>query len=173
MATNPVPSIFQSHQDDSESHNTETQNVTPFSQDFFAEVLCSYRILFSQQKNARELYSEHFRASSSRQADHEVDPLRDDICGTPSHKNILFNQIDAFPEKSTYWSDSDFPNLGDRLLEIQDFVVSQDSSTFRALWYDVRDLNRFWTFWAVVIFGITSTVLSVIQAVLTGLQLKG
>lgn len=109
--------------------------------------------------------------SSSRQADSEVDPFRDQICGTPSHKNALFDHIEAFPEKSTYWSDSDFPNLGDRLLELQDFVVSQDSGTLRALWYDVRDLNRFWTFWAVVVFGITSIVLSMIQTVLAGLQL--
>lgn len=110
--------------------------------------------------------------SGSRQADYEIDPFRDHICGTPSHNNAFFDQIEAFPEKSTYWSDSDFPNLGDRLLEIQDFVVSQDSGTFRALWYDVRDLNRFWTFWAVVVFGITSIVLSLIQTVLAGLQLR-
>lgn len=110
--------------------------------------------------------------SGSRQADYEIDPFRDHICGTPSHNNAFFDQIEAFPEKSTYWSDSDFPNLGDRMLEIQDFVVSQDSGTFRALWYDVRDLNRFWTFWAVVVFGITSIVLSLIQTVLAGLQLR-
>lgn len=110
--------------------------------------------------------------SSSRQVDHEIDPLRDEICGTPSHRNVLFDQIEAFPEKSTYCPVSDFPNLGDRLLELQDFVVSQDSGTFRALWYDVRDLNRFWTFWAVVVFGITSVILSMIQTVLAGLQLR-
>jgi hypothetical protein len=110
--------------------------------------------------------------SSSRQAD-SIDPLLDQLCGTPSHKNLLFDRIDAFPEKSIYWSDCDFPNLGDRLLEIQDFVASQDSGSLRALWYDARDLNRFWTFWAVVVFGVTSTILSMIQTVLTGLQLKG
>ncbi|KAG6357653.1 hypothetical protein INS49_013532 [Diaporthe citri] len=165
-------SIFQSQKGDFESYHTKAQNSTVYSQDFFVEVLCSYRILFSQQKNARELYSEHFRVSSSRQADHEVDPLRDQICGMPSHSNVLFDQIEAFPEKSTYWSDSDFPNLGDRLLELQNFVVSQDSGTFRALWYDVRDLNRFWTFWAVVVFGVTSIILSMIQTVLAGLQIR-
>lgn len=165
-------SIFQSQKGDFESDHTKAQNSTAYSQDFFVEVLCSYRILFSQQKNARELYFKHFRISSSRQVDHEVDPLRDEICGTPSHSNALFDQIEAFPEKSTYWSDSDFPNLGDRLLELQDFVVSQDRGTFRALWYDVRDLNRFWTFWAVVVFGITSVILSIVQTVLAGLQLR-
>lgn len=164
-------SLFQSQKGDFESYDTKAQSSTAYSQDFFVEVLCSYRILFSQQKNARELYSKHFRVLNSRQ-DHEVDPLRDEICGTPSHSNALFDHIDAFPEKSTYWSDSDLPNLGDRLLELQDFVVSQDSGTFRALWYDVRDLNRFWTFWAVVLFGVTSVVLSMIQTVLAGLQLR-
>ncbi|KAI7786143.1 phosphotransferase [Diaporthe eres] len=84
----------------------------------------------------------------------------------------FFVEIEAFSEKSTYRSDSDFPNLGDRLLELQDFVVSQDCGTLRALWYDVRDLNRFWTFWAVVVFGVTSIVLSMIQTVLAGLQLR-
>lgn len=165
-------SVFQSQKADFESYNTRAQNTSPYSQDFFVEVLCSYRILFSQQKKARDLYLKHFQASSSQQADHEVDPLRDDICGTPAHKNILFDQIEAFPEKSTYWSDSDFPNLGDRLLEIQDFVESHDAGTLRALWYDVRDLNRFWTFWTVVVFGVTSIFLSMIQTVLAGLQLR-
>ncbi|KAI0191099.1 hypothetical protein F4808DRAFT_396803 [Astrocystis sublimbata] len=162
--------LFQSAGGDFESVNTQAhtdlQQMGPYSQDFFVEVLCSLRLIFGQNARSRGLYNKSFL-----QTKRSEDPLLDQICGSPSHQCALFDQIDAFPEKSTYSPQYDFPYLAPRLLEIQDFVVAQNPGDLRTLWYDVRDLNRYWTFWAVFVFGVASIVLNIVQTTLTGLQL--
>jgi hypothetical protein len=70
-----------------------------------------------------------------------------------------------------YSARGDFPNLGKRLLELQDYMNAQNPQDLVALWYDRRDILRFYTFWAVVVVGGLSVLLSFIQTVLTAIQL--
>jgi len=48
---------------------------------------------------------------------------------------------------------------------------AQNPQDLVALWYDRRDILRFYTFWAVVVVGGLSVLLSFIQTVLTAIQL--
>ncbi|KAI1173818.1 hypothetical protein F4777DRAFT_580582 [Nemania sp. FL0916] len=162
-------SLFSAGNDIQSQAHTDSQQTDPYSQDFFVEVLCSLRLIFGQNSRSRDLYRKSFQKPGEFGID--KDPLLDQICGAPSHQCDLFDRIDALPERSIYSPQHDFPYLGQRLLELQDFVTAQNPADLRTLWYDVRDLNRYWTFWAVFIFGVASIFLTVIQTILTGLQL--
>jgi hypothetical protein len=56
-----------------------------------------------------------------------------------------------------------FPLLTDRLNSVQRFILRQQPNRWKALWNDTRDLTRWYTLWAVAIFGTISILLSVIQ----------
>ncbi|KAK3367390.1 hypothetical protein B0T24DRAFT_534336 [Lasiosphaeria ovina] len=143
---------------------------SPMNQDLFVELLCTYRLIFGQHDKAVSQYQK-MKPPSSSTTQHS-DPLLDDLCGTQSKKCGLFQTIDACPEKLIYSAESDFPAFGARLLVLQKFVIAQSPNTIKALWLDRRDTHRFWTFWAVLIFGGFSLVLFVIQVFIGGFQIN-
>ncbi|KAK1832511.1 hypothetical protein QBC39DRAFT_227705, partial [Podospora conica] len=141
---------------------------SPIAQDFWVELLCTYRLIFGQHSyRTHKLYRKNDPASVGLVGE---DPLLHDLCGNRSKGNKHLEAIDAFPEKLLYSAESDFPVFGDRLLTLQNYITAQSPNSIKALWYDRRDIHRFWTFWAVIIFGALSIVLSVIQTVLGGVQ---
>lgn len=142
--------------------------TSPFTQDFWVELLCTYRLIFGQHSyRTHRLYNNKGPASVPLIG---RDTVLDDLCGRPSKSNKHLKAIDAFPQKLLYSADSDFPVFGNRLLTLQNYITAQSPNSIKALWYDRRDVHRFWTFWAVIIFGGVSLVLSVIQTVLGGVQ---
>ncbi|EAQ84208.1 predicted protein [Chaetomium globosum CBS 148.51] len=143
---------------------------SPITQDFFLELLCTYRLVFGQHgRSARKLYRKI--KPSGFVPGTGTDPLLDELCGTSSNNHPLWAAIDAFPEKVLYSAESDFPAFGNRLLTLQRYINSQSPNSIKALWYDRRDTHRFWTFWAVIFFGGFSIILSFTQTVLSGLQI--
>jgi hypothetical protein len=133
------------------------------------EVLCTYRLLFGQHPRARYLYR---RADSTKSALSitGTDPLLRELCGSSHNKSRLFDCINAFPAKIVHSARSDFPYLGRRLVKLHQYVINQNPSDLTALWYDRRDLNRFYTFWAVVLVGGISLFLSFVQVLLSAVQ---
>ncbi len=153
--------------DDAEPHSGADGVKDPITQDFFVELLCTYRLVFGQHgRSAHRLYQKLKPSCASP----GTDPLLDELCGTSSKNNPLWAAIDAFPEKLLHSAESDFPAFGSRLLTLQRHIISQSPNSIKALWYDRRDIHRFWTFWAVIIFGGLSLTLSIIQTVLSGIQ---
>lgn len=82
-----------------------------------------------------------------------------------------YDELEAPAPKSVYSARIDFPFFGDRLLGIQDFVITQCADDWRTLWRDRRDMNRFWTLWAVLIVGGITIVLGILQVSLAIAQL--
>lgn len=64
-------------------------------------------------------------------------------------------------EDSTYRQD-DFPIYGGRLTKLQEFADRQTINGWTGLIKDNRDLNKYWTFWAVLIFGSISIILALL-----------
>jgi hypothetical protein len=149
------------------NHNAEAER-SPITQDFWVELLCTYRLIFGQHSYRTHLLYEKNGPSSIPLVGR--DPVLDDLCGKPSRGNKHLEAIDAFPKKHLYSAESDFPVFGNRLLTLQNYITAQSPNSIKALWYDRRDIHRFWTFWAVIIFGGISLLLSVIQTVLGGVQ---
>ena len=98
------------------------------------------------------------------------DTLLPCLCGENWLKQGVYEDIDASGVKSVYSARADFPFLADRLLSLQDFVVTQCPSDWRTVWRDRRDTARFWTLWAVMVFGGTSIIIGIIQVALSVAQ---
>ncbi|KAI1110910.1 hypothetical protein F5Y14DRAFT_465095 [Nemania sp. NC0429] len=166
--SNILTRIFQPDLSDSES-TLALEIDAPYSQNFFLEVLCSFRLIFSQHRSARRLFKKNF--PSNTRGGEKVDPLLDSICGGEPQNIEVYEEICAFPEKAIYSSLADFPFLAHRLLILQNFVNIQSPNDLRSMWNDTRDLNRFYTFWAVIVVGGTSIFLAVVQIVVAGFQI--
>lgn len=133
------------------------------------EVLCSYRLIFGQHPKSHKSF-ERIRPTPGPDAP-APDPLLRQLCGRSCFDNTFYAGIGGPRVKTMYSARGDFPNLGKRLLELQGYMNAQNPQDLVALWYDRRDVLRFYTFWAVVVVGGLSIFLSAIQTVLTAVQL--
>ncbi|KAF2106248.1 hypothetical protein BDV96DRAFT_654810 [Lophiotrema nucula] len=97
------------------------------------------------------------------------DPVLDALCGKYGQE-YSEEQDDSFPEREVY-DGSNFPQLGQRLFELQDYITSQKPRTLKDVWNDRRDPHQAFTFWAVVIVGGATIALGLLQVVLSALQL--
>lgn len=152
----------QDHVDeDAESISEEILRGQPYSRHFFLEVICSFRLIFGQ--HSRALYGWDDFKWSPAQISLGIDPLLKELCSEPCRKTALYEQIDAPRVKPVYVIEVDFPYLGERLAELQDYVEQQNPGDLMALWHDRRDILRFHTYWAVIFIGGLSIILSAAQ----------
>ncbi|KAL2671553.1 hypothetical protein Neosp_014143 [[Neocosmospora] mangrovei] len=155
------------------------------SADYFREVLSTYRLIFGQHKDARTLIKTFcsqgriFGIKNPFKDEHvsallkeTPDPLLEELCFKDSRHVPVFAELEMVDLKNIYNLDSDFPYFSERLKILQSFVQNQCPQDWQVLWRDRRDVAKFWTIWAVMLFGIPTLILSVIQTVLTGLQLR-
>jgi len=140
----------------------EESRSTLKSADLLLEILLSYRLIFGQDKASRRAFRKEHRSSSTRKRLDEDQELMA-LCGHNWWKQQIYTEIDAPDAKTVYSGRTDFPFLAERLIILQDFVLTQSPNDWRTLWRDRRDMNRFWTLWAVVIFGAITIALSLIQ----------
>ncbi|KAK3345812.1 hypothetical protein B0T25DRAFT_550422 [Lasiosphaeria hispida] len=155
------------------------------SLDFFREVLSTYRLIFGQHADARKLitkicargrflgfkspfYSPHPSALVKK----NPDPLLEELCFTDSRNVALFSDLDMLDLKNIYTLDADFPYFAERLSILNTFVHNQLPNGWKVLWRDRRDVAKFWTIWAVLLFGAPSLILAMIQAFLAGWALR-
>jgi hypothetical protein len=177
--------LFQKFIDEEDEHSADEASPI-IAADFFREIIASYRLIFGQHADSRRLIKEH--CMKGRLAGYKIpyrpehpsalvrgqseDPLLEKLCFKDSRDEGLFVDLDMMELKAIYVLDTDFPYFADRLAALQEFVENQCPSGFMALWRDRRDVAKFWTIWAVVLFGVPSLILAVIQTVLTGFQLR-
>jgi len=149
------------------SAGTRTEENRPkhhaYSYDFLIEVLCSYRLIFGQNKNS-------FSKFRQIQPDLFTDPLLQKLCGNASIEHNFYGEYEIADGKTMYSASSDFPLIGQRLLEVQSYMNAQNPSDLTTLWYDRRDILRFYTFWAVVVVGSLGILLSAASVALTAVQ---
>jgi hypothetical protein len=137
-----------------------------YSTDFLVEVLCSYRVIFGQHKKSADKFN-------NIQPKEFQDPLLKKLCGsscTEGECRNFYSWLEAADCKTTYSASADFPLIGRRLLSLQDYMNAQNPSDLRTLWYDKRDVLRWYTFWAVVVVGGLSIVLSWLSVALAAIQ---
>lgn len=103
--------------------------------------------------------------------DGRLDPLLVALCGNPDLKCLPaymwpvscrgFNG--KLREQDVYRLGTDFPLLGKRLWAIEEFNLRQSPSRVRDLWRDRRIPIQWYTFWAVLIIGGASLLLTLVQ----------
>jgi len=106
----------------------------------------------------------------------KTDPLLVILCGERWNRPRalrVYQQIDDGEEMgdvSNCYHSTDFPYLGERLLQLQRYVTAQQPYGWAALWRDRRNASTWWTFWAVLFIGGVTIILSLTQAVFQGIQ---
>ncbi|KAI9817883.1 MAG: hypothetical protein M1827_001002 [Pycnora praestabilis] len=165
--------LFSSRLSDDEVGFQSTSNLEP--REFFREVLLSYRLLFSQDRGSRRTFRQEQRRRITRKDNDNIgtcDPLLLKLCGYRwQNERKLYEDLRA-PDPHNYYSPVyDFPFLGQRLLELQRFSKGQNPHDWKLLWYDRRDIMRFYTFWAVLWIGGGTIILGILQIIVAVLQL--
>lgn len=130
---------------------------------FLQETLSSYRLLFGQSKPARRF----FRNMLSREAvlSQNPDPLLRSLCLDQYFADTL---VPA--DRLVYVTSRDFLVLGERVELLAAELRCTKPRSWRDLLRDRRASLQYWTFWLVAIFGVTSIALSVMQVILSLVQ---
>jgi hypothetical protein len=157
----------------------------PCPGDYFKEVLLTYRLLFGQDKRSWKRFAEDYSnqdifcsrnplsSPTTIRNNKPFDPLLYRLCAHSHLYQEFYDEISGGRAKNVYLATSDFPFLSHRLLALQEYVAEENPDSLNALWYDRRDILRWYTFWAVVIVGGASIVLSLIQIILGAAQVAG
>jgi len=164
------------------------------SQDFFREILLSYRVIFGQDERSWKAFSRIIPAWEDRvdlssnpswESSWDCDPLLHVLCGrsveTPEARQV-YEEVDANEPTSNYIPHADFKFFGKRLLDLQDFIDQHQPRNVRGLLNDRRDVAAWYTLWnnqlliifatVTIFFMVLSFVFQVWQVWLAKEQLK-
>ena len=130
------------------------------------EVCTSYSLIFQNDRRSRK----HFYRVEKPKLERDgavLDPLLVEIC---CHKPpaILAHHLELFPPVDSF--KHDFSALARRLRILQNFAETALPKRRRSLGNDRRNLEKSYTFKAVVVFGSLGVVIGLIQIVLSGMQ---
>lgn len=143
-------------------------NSDAVARSFLIEVILSYRLLFGQHASSRSLLRK--QELEKAKCNEELDPLLSALCGEKEVGH--FGGIgELLRERGVYNAQINFPHLGARLMELQDYSSSQRPRNIKEVWNDTRDPERLLTFRAVLIIGGISLGLSILQLVVGIAQL--
>jgi hypothetical protein len=157
-------SILKAH-----SCHHDCQNDIPDASDaYLLEILLSYRLIFGQDKRSRKLFRD--KEISNLSTDRLRDPVLHILCGEKNAYAVT-DLIGRFREREVFIPEDDFPQFGERLLKLQEYMVNQRPMGWNAVWNDHRDPQQSFAFWAVVIVGGCSIFLSFAQLVVSVAQL--
>ncbi|KAI0139029.1 hypothetical protein F4776DRAFT_670298 [Hypoxylon sp. NC0597] len=123
-------------------------------------VLLSYRLIFGQHALSRRIFRERERENAKWNG--SIDPLLDALCGQ-EYVNGFDGAEDLLRERGVYDAHINFPHLGERLMDLADYSVTQKPRNLLEVWNDQRDPERLFTFKAVIIIGVLTIILGVLQ----------
>ena len=156
--------LFKSH---TCPHNCHAGRET-VAKAYLSEVLLSYRLLFGQHHRSRQIFRDSERANA--RCNGVLDPLLDSLCGEKTLSD--FDRVKGIlRERGVYNARTNFPHLGGRLMELEDYSTDQRPRNLWEVWNDERDPERYLTFRAVLVVGGLSVFLSLVQVVVSFAQL--
>ncbi|KAI1764172.1 hypothetical protein GGR53DRAFT_530804 [Hypoxylon sp. FL1150] len=127
------------------------------------EILLSLYVLYGQSPKSRQRFDEDEAFGGIPQ------PHRDSLLQRLCRGLWISNELQS-RHKRVYILHTDFPMLGAKLQFLSEHTRLQEPRSLMQLWRDKRNTLQWWTFWAVVIFGVITVVLAAMQTVLAGLQ---
>ena len=160
------------------------------------EILLSYRLIFGSTSQARARIRRDYLSKQKRLQWRGNEEFLKKLIGPPRHRALLSSLAEflhlrekqpvvSLPEEywpqavimngkltedQTYSASAKFAVFGPRLLRLQEHCSHQISSNVWDMWRDRRDRQSWITFWAVIIFGSISILLSFIQVILGIIQ---
>jgi hypothetical protein len=137
-------------------------------QDFLAEVLLSYRLIFGRNWRSRSRVRRSLEENKVKwQSECLYDPLLEILCTQPEGScqvEELYKDLEA-KKFDDYISVDEFPFLARRLIDLQRFSMAQNPRSWRRLWADRRNITAWFTIWAVVIIGGSTLLFQILQLV--------
>ncbi|OTA95612.1 hypothetical protein M434DRAFT_379323 [Hypoxylon sp. CO27-5] len=151
-----IGGLFKNH---SCQHKCQARSETE-AKSYLNGVLLSYRLIFGQHALSRRIFRDREREKAKW--NRAIDPLLDALCGQ-EYVNGFDGAGDLLRERGVYDAHINFPHLGERLMDLADYIKTQRPRNLLEVWNDQRDPERLFTFKAVIIIGIFTIVLSVLQ----------
>ena len=147
------------------------QKDPPPSGYLLREIIASYRLLFGQDKPSRRVFMKDFRSMSVDDKRRiQYDPLLLKLCQEDWSKQLVFEDLDISNVRTAYSAIIDFPFFMVRLTNLREYVLTQQPTGWTSVWKDKRDTARYWGLLAVILFGVSSILLSLVQIGLGGAQ---
>lgn len=146
-------------------HNNMPTSEHDGAQEFYKEVLLSYRLIFGQAPGSAEDFKHQAHMWAPNLTENS-DPLLAILCGEnwESEKAYpIYNEIEAEDTAERYSPSEDFPYLGKRLLKIQEYVNDHQPNTLRQMWHNKTNKWNWSMLWAFVILGCLGLLFSIIQ----------
>ena len=135
--------------------------------DFFRELICTYRLIFGQDKDSWQTFASEYCGTAFWPRDVSGwDPLLLDVCGKECSKVNIYRDIGAPLVKTSYFAETDYPFYGEKLLLLQHFAVAESPNNIWILWRDRKDFR----FWGLMI-AISTLILTLLQTILSAGQL--
>ncbi|KAH9205991.1 hypothetical protein DL95DRAFT_241707, partial [Leptodontidium sp. 2 PMI_412] len=120
-----------------------------YAREYFKEVMLSYRVLFGEVRWSHGVYKK-CKSSWPSLSEAEFDPLLDILCGQHWNEDEsleVWYDIEAEAPFNRYSTVDTFNFLGERFMTLQNVVHGHGPDSIRQVWYDKRDISRWWTFW--------------------------
>ncbi|KAI1205234.1 uncharacterized protein F4807DRAFT_291243 [Annulohypoxylon truncatum] len=134
--------------------------------DYYTEFLLTYRILFGQKASSRR----QFLRSFNHVDEHLQFLSRPKVLASLCLEKLY--DLTWTKERQVYSANEDLPFFGDKLLRVQIYMSQMRPTGIRDLWMDRRSKHTWWTFWAVIVIGIPSLLVSILQCILAGVQIS-
>lgn len=160
--------LFHENEEEYDERSRSPHSQVADIQDFLAEVLLSYRLIFGRNwRSRRQIRRSLERKKDTWQKECRYDPLLKILCTEPEGSRAvqdLYADLEA-KKFDDYISVDEFPFLARRLFDLQRFSMAQNPHGWRRLWADRRNITSWFTIWAVVIIGGTTLLFQVLQVV--------
>jgi hypothetical protein len=148
------PDIFRLLNDHAENYCEDVNPADIRADEFFEEILRSYRLIFGQDERSYKAFSKMLTKLEEDQGQGmsigACDPLLRVLCGQSSMSNeakYIYEEIDA-NQQTTYCNpDTEFPFFGKRLMELQQFEKQHQPQNVKTLLSDRRDVAAWFTLW--------------------------
>jgi hypothetical protein len=147
-------------------YDEDSDSASENLQDLSREIIQSYTILFTHQRDACRLYRNQERAKAT--VNKWVDPSLDDLCGY-NEKRVPFRMSTAWDSAVLF---SNFPILFRRFHRLQEYMKGREARGIKGLYRDTRNSYLRYTFWAVILLTLLNLGIATGQIILSGLQLS-
>lgn len=131
-------------------------------EDYLAEVLLSYRLVFAHDDRSRKLIGREIDALGP-----DYDPLLRTLCTEPNTSDKIqeiYRRLDA-ESCENYVFIAEFPFLSKRFIRLQKASMGRNPHSIRRLWYDRRNPPAWFALWAVLIITGATLLLQFLQLV--------
>lgn len=122
--------------------------------EFFEEILLTYRLLFGQDERSWRAFMRMVNTSEEDGGEDKpwnCDPLLVTLCGrscSSEGAKKIYDEIEAEEPTDQCDPQTEFPFFGSRLVDLHEFVKQHQPQTVRGLLTDKRDINIWYNLWS-------------------------